>query len=279
MNQRELIEEFDEDTLGRAIGGGKMWPASWKRVKSDVLQEIDKERLPCHIAIIMDGNGRWARKRGLPRSLGHRAGVEALRSIVKTCSQLGIKYLTVYAFSTENWRRPKEEVGVLMSLLTEYLRKELQELHENDVVVQALGHISDLPDEAQAELQKAFKRTQNNQGLVLNLALNYGGRAELVEAVRKIHMDIAAGKLQEQHIDENTINQYLFTAGMPDPDLLIRTSGEMRLSNFLLWQLAYTEIIVVEDFWPDFNGEALIRAVQIYQQRERRFGGLKSDKG
>lgn len=255
-----------------------MWPASWKRIKSEEMQEIDKERLPRHIAIIMDGNGRWARKRGLPRSLGHRAGVEALRSVVKACSQLGIEYLTVYAFSTENWQRPKEEVGVLMSLLTEYLRKELKELHENDVVVNSLGLISHLPAEAQAELSKAFTLTRNNKGLKLNLALNYGGRAELVEAVRRIQKDIAGGILKPEQIDEPTVSRYLFTAGIPDPDLLIRTSGEMRLSNFLLWQSAYSEIVVVEDYWPDFNGDKLLHAVQVFQQRERRFGGIKSDK-
>ncbi|MHB1653930.1 MAG: isoprenyl transferase [Desulfitobacteriaceae bacterium] len=256
-----------------------MWPGSWKRTKVEVSFDIDRERLPRHIAIIMDGNGRWANKRGLPRSLGHRAGVEALRTIVKTCSQVGIGYLTVYAFSTENWRRPKEEVGVLMGLLTEYLKRELQELHENDVVIRALGHIPELPVEAQAELTKAFARTKNNKGLVLNLALNYGGRAELVEAVHRINQDVLHGKLIPEQIDEGLIGQYLYTAGIPDPDLLIRTSGEMRLSNFLLWQLAYTEIVVVPDFWPDFSEKALLEAIRVYQQRERRFGGLKRDKG
>ncbi len=251
-----------------------MWPSLWKRHKSKGFAEVDRKRIPCHIAIIMDGNGRWAHRRGLPRSLGHKAGVEALRVIVRACSQLGVKYLTVYAFSTENWRRPKEEVGVLMNLLTEYLRKELEELHGNAVVVKALGRIEELPQEAQTELFKAFERTKENPGLVLNLALNYGGRAELVEVVRKASQDIAKGVLEPEKLDEHSLSQYLYTAGMPDPDLIIRTSGEMRLSNFLLWQSAYSEIVVVPEYWPDFDEKALLQAIQTYQQRERRFGGL-----
>lgn len=256
-----------------------MWPSLWKRNKIEGLPAIDRERIPRHIAIIMDGNGRWAHRRGLPRSFGHKAGVEALRAIVRACSQLGVQYLTVYAFSTENWRRPKEEIGVLMNLLTEYLRKELEELHSNAVVVKALGRIRELPLEAQVELAKAVERTKGNSGLVLNLALNYGGRAELVEAVRKAGQDIVKGTLDPQKLDEHSFSQYLYTAGMPDPDLIIRTSGEMRLSNFLLWQSAYAEIVVVPDLWPDFNEKGLLQAIQTYQQRERRFGGLGKDKG
>lgn len=256
-----------------------MWPSLWKRNKSEGFADIDPERVPRHVAIIMDGNGRWAHRRGLPRSLGHKAGVEALRAIVRVCSQLGVKYLTVYAFSTENWRRPKEEVGVLMSLLTEYLRRELEELHGNEVVIKSLGRIQDLPREAQAELQKAFERTKGNSGLVLNLALNYGGRAELVEVVRRASRDIVEGLLDPEQLDEQVLAQYLYTAGIPDPDLIIRTSGEMRLSNFLLWQSAYAEIVVVPEYWPDFDEKALFRAIQTYQQRERRFGGLSRDEG
>lgn len=254
-----------------------MWSGSWKRNREENLPKVDREHMPSHIAIIMDGNGRWARRKGLPRSLGHKAGVEALRNIVKACSRLEVKYLTVYAFSTENWRRPKEEVGVLMNLLTEYLRRELEELHENDVVIQALGQIGHLPAEAQAALKQAFERTKNNQGLVLNLALNYGGRAEIVEAVERISLDVQGGRLRIDEIDENVLSRYLYTAGMPDPDLLIRTSGELRLSNFLLWQCAYTEIVIVPDYWPDFNERSLLQAIQAYQQRNRRFGGLTND--
>lgn len=247
----------------------------WKRGKVDVpSHDINLESLPRHIAIIMDGNGRWAKRRGLPRAMGHRAGVETLRTVVKECSLLGVEILTVYAFSTENWRRPKEEVGVLMSLLTEYLRKELEELHENDVVIRALGGIQELPSEAQQELQRAFERTKTNKGLILNLALNYGGRLEIVEAVRKLSTEVLNRKITPEDINEGLVSEALYTAGLPDPDLLIRTSGEMRLSNFLLWQLAYTEIVVIEDLWPDFNQSNLHKVIKIYQERDRRYGGL-----
>ncbi|MHB8126483.1 MAG: isoprenyl transferase [Desulfitobacteriaceae bacterium] len=247
----------------------------WKRGKVDVQSHgINPEQLPRHIAIIMDGNGRWANRRGLPRAMGHRAGVESLRSVVKECSLLGIEVLTVYAFSTENWRRPKEEIGVLMSLLIEYLRKELNELHENDVVIRALGGIQKLPLEAQQELQRAFERTKSNKGLILNIALNYGGRLDIVEAVRKLCTEVQNKKITPQDINEELVSETLYTAGLPDPDLLIRTSGEMRLSNFLLWQLAYTEIVVIEDLWPDFDQSTLRRVIKIYQERDRRYGGL-----
>lgn len=255
-----------------------MW-FSFRNKNREVLsaEGIDIERLPQHIAIIMDGNGRWAKKRGLPRSMGHRAGVEALRDIVKTCSNLGVKVLTLYAFSTENWRRPKDEVGVLMTLLTEYLRRELHELHENQVSIRTLGDISLLPLEAQKELEKSVVKTKNNPGLILNLALNYGGRSDLTRAVKKIAGEVKQGKRLPEEINEELIGSYLFTAGLADPDLLIRTSGEMRLSNFMLWQLAYTEIVVLDQFWPDFNPKALLDAIREYQQRDRRFGGLKTE--
>lgn len=253
-----------------------MWQSFWKRSKTeDIVKKIDKERLPRHIAIIMDGNGRWAQKRGLPRTMGHKAGVEAIREVVKTCSKLGVEVLTVYAFSTENWRRPKTEVGVLMNLLTEYLRRELDELHENKVKVRMIGEITQLPIEAQQELRRSIKKTENNPGLVLNLALNYGGRAEITHVVRKLSEAAVHGKIKPQEITEETIDEILFTSGLPDPDLLIRTSGEMRLSNFLLWQLAYTEIVVTECLWPDFTSDELLDAIATYQKRERRFGGLK----
>ncbi|AFQ45523.1 undecaprenyl diphosphate synthase [Desulfosporosinus meridiei DSM 13257] len=254
-----------------------MWLKAWKQNKENSLDQIALERLPRHVAIIMDGNGRWAKKRGLPRSMGHRAGVEALRKIVKTCSNLGIKVLTVYAFSTENWSRPKDEVGVLMTLLTEYLRKELQELHHNNVVIRAIGGISALPSEAQKELENSIKRTQNNTGLILNIALNYGGRSEIIDAVKKISNEVLNQKQKIEDINEKCISDALFTKGLPDPDLMIRTSGEMRLSNFLLWQLAYTEIVVTEELWPDFGEKSLLNAIKAYQQRDRRFGGIHTD--
>lgn len=254
-----------------------MWSKFWKRNKAVLQDPVDPQLLPRHIAIIMDGNGRWAKKRGLPRSMGHRAGVEALRTVVKGCSQLGIHALTVYAFSTENWRRPKDEVGFLMTLLTDYLRKELRELHQNDVVIRALGRIDNLPQEAQRELEHAMKVTKNNTGLILNLALNYGGRAEIIDTVQRLVTDVSKGKYRIEEIDEERFSQALFTGGLPDPDLLIRTSGEMRLSNFLLWQLAYTEIVVVETLWPDFGQEALLDAIRTYQKRDRRFGGIQTN--
>ena len=254
-----------------------MWFKPWKQNKADSLDQVARDRLPRHIAIIMDGNGRWAQKRALPRSMGHRAGVEALRKIVKACSELGIEVLTVYAFSTENWRRPKDEVGVLMKLLTEYLKKELYELHQNNVVIRAIGKINDLPREAQHELEHAMQSTLNNTGLILNLALNYGGRSEIIDAVRKLSKDVLSGKQRIEEIDEERFSKELFTSGLPDPDLLIRTSGEMRLSNFLLWQLAYTEIVVVDELWPDFGQKALFEAIKLYQKRDRRFGGIHTN--
>ncbi|SPF54914.1 undecaprenyl pyrophosphate synthase [Candidatus Desulfosporosinus infrequens] len=254
-----------------------MWFKPWKQNKVDPLDQVVRDRLPRHIAIIMDGNGRWAQKRALPRSMGHRAGVEALRKVVKACSKLGIEVLTVYAFSTENWKRPKDEVGVLMTLLTEYLRKELQELHQNNVLIRTMGRIADLPREAQHELEHSMESTRNNTGLILNLALNYGGRSEIIDAVRKLSKDVLMGKLRIEEIDEEGFSKALFTSGLPDPDLLIRTSGEMRLSNFLLWQLAYTEIVVVDELWPDFGQKALLEAIKVYQKRDRRFGGIHTN--
>lgn len=252
-----------------------MWHNFWKKDKSkDLTETLDKQRLPRHIAIIMDGNGRWAQKRGLPRTLGHKAGVEAIREIVKACSNLGVEVLTVYAFSTENWRRPKEEVGVLMTLLTDYLKRELNELHDNKVKIRMIGDMSQLPLEAQQELKNSMKRTQKNSGLILNLALNYGGRAEITSVVRRMSEAAVQGKLNPQDITEEMIDDALFTAGLPDPDLLIRTSGEMRISNFLLWQLAYTEIVVTDCLWPDFNSEELLVAIKAFQKRDRRYGGL-----
>jgi len=242
----------------------------------DLYKRLDTGNIPVHIAIIMDGNGRWATRRGLPRAMGHRAGVDSLRDIVKTCSSLGIKHLTVYAFSTENWKRPAEEVNILMDLLVEYLRKEIAELGENNVRIRAIGRIGELPDKARQALAEAEERTASNNGLALNLALNYGGRNEIAEAVKRISSDVRAEKIGIGDINENLISEYLFTAGIPDPDLLIRPSGEQRISNFLLWQAAYSEFWYSPVLWPDFRKVHLLEAVIDYQSRQRRFGGLKS---
>lgn len=241
----------------------------------DVAIDLDMNNIPKHIAIIMDGNGRWAKERNLPRTLGHRAGVEAIRAIVKECSKLGVKYLTLYAFSTENWKRPNDEVGALMKLLVEYLRGEIEELHENKVVVNSIGDISKLPSICQQELARAFKKTKDNQGLVLNLALNYGGRDELLNAFKSLYKDMSLGTISLDGITEDLINSYLYTRGMPDPDIIIRPSGENRLSNFMLWQCAYSEFWTADINWPDFNKEHLHRAISDFQHRDRRFGGIK----
>jgi undecaprenyl diphosphate synthase len=247
----------------------------WKNDQKKLNQEIDLSKIPQHIAIIMDGNGRWAKKRGMPRAMGHRAGVEALREIVKSCDTLGVRCLTVYAFSTENWKRPQSEIGILMSLLKEYVRKELDELHTNNVKIKVLGNVEQLPADVKEAVNLACLKTKDNAGLQFNLALNYGGRAELIYAVKGIVNDIQAGKLNVKDITEGIFENYLYTEDCPEPDLLIRTSGEMRLSNFLLWQAAYSEIVVVEECWPDFNENSLIAAIRAFQNRERRFGGIK----
>lgn len=248
----------------------------WKKNKPiSVVENIDLNRIPQHIAIIMDGNGRWAQLRGMSRTMGHRAGVEALRGIVRCCDELGIKYLTVFAFSTENWKRPKSEIGILMSLLKEYVRKELEELHANDVRIHVLGDLTQIPGDVREAVLKACERTEQNTGLVFNLALNYGGRAEIVQAVKNVVDDVRRGSLTTSDITEETIENYLFTKGCPEPELLIRTSGEMRLSNFLLWQAAYSEIVVVDECWPDFDEKSLMETLRIFQNRERRFGGIK----
>jgi len=240
----------------------------------DLLKQVDMKRIPVHIAIIMDGNGRWATKRGLPRGAGHRAGVESLRETVNTCSRLGVRYLTVYAFSTENWKRPQEEVNILMDLLVEYLDKEIAELHQKNVFVNALGLLEELPDKARQALAGARELTGNNTGLTLNLCLNYGGRTEITEAVKAIGEKLLAGQLELSDIDQNLITQHLYTAGLPDPDLLIRPAGELRISNYLLWQLAYTEFWLTPVMWPDFRRRHLLQAIIDFQRRNRRFGGL-----
>ncbi len=242
----------------------------------DLEKSLNAGKMPVHIAIIMDGNGRWATRRGLPRAIGHKAGVESLREIVKTCSSLRVRFLTVYAFSTENWKRPAEEINILMDLLVEYLQKEIQDLHANNVRVNAIGRIEELPEKAIEALEEAEERTKDNSGLTLNLALNYGGRNEIAEAVKQIGRDVAAKKLSPDDINENLISRYLFTSGIPDPDLLIRPSGEFRISNFLLWQAAYSEFWYSPVLWPDFRKIHLLEAIADYQSRQRRFGGLKS---
>lgn len=242
--------------------------------ETELLKSLDPSKLPAHVAIIMDGNGRWATKRGLPRGIGHRAGVESLKEMVSTCSQLGIKYLTVYAFSTENWKRPADEINILMDLLVEYLEKELGELHQQKVQINALGRLEELPPSPLAALKRAMNKTCDNDGLVLNLCLNYGGRTELTDAIINICQEIAGGTLKAEDVDEKIVGSHLYTKRMPDPDILIRPAGELRISNFLLWQLAYTEFWLTDTLWPDFRRLHLLQAMADYQRRKRRFGGL-----
>ena len=228
--------------------------------------------IPRHIAIIMDGNGRWAKKRGLPRIAGHSEGVESVRDIVEACGQLGVEYLTLYAFSTENWKRPQEEVSLLMRLLLKALKDETDRLHTNNVRIQAIGEIEALPAEVRQELNEDIRKTRDNTGLRLTLALSYSGRWDMTEAMKRIAEEVRSGRYAAGAVDEECISAHLSTAGMPDPDLLIRTSGEMRVSNFLLWQLAYSEIVITPRFWPAFRRNDLYEAVSEYQRRERRFG-------
>ncbi len=235
---------------------------------------IDPARLPAHIAIIMDGNGRWAKRRNLPRVAGHKAGIEPVRITVETCARMGLKALTLYAFSVENWKRPRAEVETLWRLLRLYLRAELPDMAANDIRFHAIGRTEALPDFVRAELEETIRATAGNRGLQLNLAINYGGRAELVDAVKALVQD---ARRHDMVIDEDAIAQRLYTAGMPDPDLLIRTCGERRVSNFLLWQIAYSELVVTDTLWPDFRRADLLRAILDYQKRDRRFGGLGDD--
>ena len=232
---------------------------------------IDPARLPAHVAIIMDGNGRWAKRRNLPRVAGHKAGMRTVRTVIETCTQMRLKALTLYAFSVENWKRPRTEVEVLWRLLRAYLQTELAEIERQHIKLTAIGRLDALPPQVRAELEAAIERTAANDGLQLNLAINYGGRAELVDAVKAL---VEESKRGEIVIDEQAISSHLYTAGIPDPDLLIRTSGEMRVSNFLLWQIAYAELYVTSTLWPDFTRADLLRAVLDYQRRDRRFGGL-----
>lgn len=237
-------------------------------------EKIDIERLPKHIAIIMDGNGRWAKKKGARRFFGHQNAVKAVRDVTEGCAELKIDYLTLYAFSTENWGRPEKEVQSLMELLVSTIRKETSTLIKNNVKLSAIGNLESLPRDCQNELQEAINITSQNDGLTLVLALSYSGRWEILEAVRNLLKDVKNGQLSENDINNDIFSAYLSTAGIPDPELLIRTSGEMRISNFLLWQIAYTELYITDVLWPDYRKENLYNALIAYQNRERRFGRI-----
>lgn len=240
-----------------------------------VATQLDPKRLPSHVAIIMDGNGRWARQRNYPRIAGHKAGVDPVRNVVETCAQLGLEALTLYAFSVENWKRPRHEIEGLWRLLRYYLRRELPNLMKNDIQLVAIGRLESLPGQVHRELRLVMDQTAANRGMRLNLAINYGGRTELVDAVNSMLENARhEGNLDALEITEEGIAEHLYTAGLKDPDLLIRTSGEMRISNFLLWQIAYAELYVTETLWPDFTRTELLEAISEYQNRERRFGGL-----
>jgi undecaprenyl diphosphate synthase len=235
-------------------------------------QLIKSGEIPTHIAIIMDGNGRWAKSRGLPRFAGHREGVESVRDIVEAASQLGVKFLTLYTFSTENWKRPTEEVSLLMRLLLNNLKERVDELDENDIKMTCIGDMNSLPKEVQQQLLADIERTKNNKRMTLNLALSYSGRWELLEAIKSINHSIQKKELVAEEITEETISDHLTTKNMPDPDLIIRTSGEFRVSNFLLWQVAYSEFFISNIYWPDFRRGKLYEAISNFQKRERRFG-------
>ncbi len=238
------------------------------------IREIDYERLPKHIGVIMDGNGRWAKKRGLPRSAGHSAGAESLKKIVTECNKIGIKYITVYAFSTENWKRPKEEVDFLMNLLMDYLKNAKTTLAGENVVIKAIGSRNELSEELREEIKKTEEFTKDNDGIVMNIALNYGSREEIVNSVKQICKDVCDGKYSVDDINAEMISDNLYTASQPDPDLIIRTSGEERISNFLLWQIAYSEFYFTKKLWPDFKVGDLYEAIIEYQNRNRRYGGV-----
>jgi undecaprenyl diphosphate synthase len=244
------------------------------REEAGLFAKLDLKKLPQHIATIMDGNGRWAQRRRLPRFAGHRAGINAARTVIETCAQLKVPYLTLYAFSVENWRRPHAEVEFLMRLLREYLKRELHIMHENNIRFSVIGRAAELAEPVRKDLEEAAEVTSRNTGMKLSIALNYGGRAELVDAFNSM-LDEAGGRNSSSfRVDEETVSRHLYTAGLPDPDLLIRTSGEMRVSNFLLWQIAYAEIYVTETLWPDFSRARLFEALLDFQSRERRYGGL-----
>ena len=245
-----------------------------KSEEAELLAKIDAARLPEHIAIIMDGNGRWAKQRGKPRIFGHREGAESVRAILDTCARLEIKAVTLYAFSTENWKRPEDEVSGLMQMLKLYLKKELNTVHKNNIRFQAIGKICGLAEDVQKQIKVAEEKTRNNTGTILSVALNYGGRAEITEAARKAAEDLLKTGKSLENLSEEDIERNLYTHGLPEVDLLIRTSGEFRISNFLLWQLAYSEIYVTPTLFPDFRRAEIFKAILDFQKRERRFGGI-----
>lgn len=247
---------------------------------STLLQELptdlERERLPRHVAVIMDGNGRWAKQRGLPRIMGHRRGVDVLKDILRCCKDWGIQALTAYAFSTENWGRPIEEVDFLMTLFERVLRQELREMIEENVQIHFVGNLDALPKSLRLEIERSMEQTQHNQGIQFTVATNYGGRQEIIQACREIATQVQQGLLKPEEIDEALFERHLYTAGICDPDLMIRTSGEMRISNFLLWQVAYAELYITDTLWPDFNRTEFHRALSNYQQRDRRFGKVRT---
>jgi len=250
-------------------------PAGLTRKQAELFAKLDPERLPQHIALIMDGNGRWARRRHLPRIAGHKQGVTAVRDVIKLASRIGLKAMTLYAFSAENWKRPKTETSFLMALLRTYLKNDVPLMNEHNIQLRYIGRTHELPPSVQERMAWAEEQTAKNTGMIMTLALNYGARAELIDAFRSI-VEAAAnnGGLADLNIDEELISSHLYAADLPDPDLVIRTSGEMRLSNFLLWQLAYTEIYVTQTLWPDFDGDHLLEALEDFQKRERRYGNV-----
>ena len=254
--------------------GTIQWPVPQSAEEARLLAQVDPARLPSHVAVIMDGNGRWARQRRLPRAAGHRAGARAVREVVEYSARLGLQALTLYAFSIENWKRPKPERDTLWRLLREYLHRELPTLERNKIRFQVIGRLHQLPQAVQHDIEQAVAQTARNTGMLLSVALNYGARAELVDAFNAILDRFRGQGINGFLVDEETIAAHLYTRGLPDPDLLIRTSGELRISNFLLWQIAYAEIWVTETLWPDFTRKDLLQAVIDYQKRERRYGGL-----
>ena len=262
-------------THSRAHSASSLGPVTTE--EAHLLEKLDLERLPRHIAVIMDGNGRWAQKRHLPRVAGHRRGTQSARTTIETCARLHIEALTLYAFSVENWRRPKTEIEFLMQLLREYLRREMPLIQRNNIRMRFLGRADELPEGVQKDTREAVEATARNTGMVLSIALNYGGRAELVDAMNAILAE-RNGHGSGSTVTEEVLSRHLYTANLPDPDLLIRTSGEMRVSNFLLWQIAYAEIFVTETLWPDFNREKLLEALLEFQKRERRYGGIDARK-
>lgn len=243
-------------------------------MESSLLDQIDKTKIPTHVAIIMDGNGRWAKLNGKERTFGHQSAIKAVRDSIETCRDLGIKYLTLYAFSTENWNRPKMEVNFLMTLLSSTIKKEIKELHKNNLKLKVIGDLEDLPSKAKSDLEYAIELTKNNEGAVLTLALSYGSKQEILQAIKSIAKQYKEGTIQEDQINEDLVAENLYTHDLPMVDLLIRTSGETRISNFLLWQIAYAELYFTTVLWPDFSSEEFYKAIISYQNRERRFGKI-----